>query len=105
MDNADTMNDHWYEATFVLETLIMKAAHQDSDGMDLFFTSGSVEVKGGKTWAPFKSAMSSEHARPMRNVQTNMNKVLGNLPSGHIHDLKKAQRSGSVAKNLMLIIL
>src|SRR5436190_5947663 len=99
------MEDHWYEATYVLETLVLKAAHQDQDGMDLFFTSGSVAVKGGKTWADFKPAMNSKHARPMRNVQTDMNKVLGNFLGRHIQTLKKAHTYGSAAKNLTLIIL
>ncbi|OAF54686.1 hypothetical protein VC83_08984 [Pseudogymnoascus destructans] len=38
VDNAESMSQYWYNAKYLLETLILKAMGQDDNGMDLSFT-------------------------------------------------------------------
>ena len=46
VDNAETMEDYWFEAQYLLETLVMKAKGQDKNGMDLSFTQVRAPLAG-----------------------------------------------------------
>jgi hypothetical protein len=96
------MNPFWFEATYLLETLVMKAAGQDEDGMDLYFTHGPIKVKGGKSKSEFVGAMNNKSARPMNEVRTDMRASLGELLSGYIGE---AKISGSKTRKLTIIVL
>jgi hypothetical protein len=76
VDDAETMLKHWDEATFVLETLVLKAHGQDPDGLDLAFTSDSSELKKEKDAAAFHKAMHRLRPKPMHHVHTNIKRSL-----------------------------
>jgi hypothetical protein len=46
VDNGHSMLEYWSEAMFLLEILVTKTWNIDPDGVELMFTSGSVQVKG-----------------------------------------------------------
>lgn len=65
VDNGSSMSPHWEAAKFVLETLAMKLAGIDKDGLDLYFTFGAINVQNaaGLT-APKKFVDSMDLASP-----------------------------------------
>jgi hypothetical protein len=79
VDNAGTMEDFWDEATYLLETLVMKAKGQDKDGMDLSFTVGNKKLDNATRPSKFKEAMEDTKAKPMPGVNTDMRKPLGDI--------------------------
>lgn len=105
MDNGSTMRRFWEEATFVLETLAMKLAGLDDDGLDLVFTIGQdwnvCNAKRQNALARFKRAM--ENATPImvdnfnQAEKTNMNETLGQVFDDY---LKSNQR-----KRMTLLVL
>ncbi|RDW60992.1 hypothetical protein BP6252_12375 [Coleophoma cylindrospora] len=101
VDNGESMVDYWDEQTFLLETFIMKAAGQDEDGMDLFFTSGTVSVRNEKKFGKFKKAMENHDAVPKSGVHTDMRRSLGTIFREYLHDLE--HKSG--VKDLTIIVL
>jgi hypothetical protein len=106
-DNAETMEDFWYEAIYLVETLVMKAAGQDDNGMDLSFTGGPVKVVNKKDKSDFSKAMRDAQAQPADGVHTDMRKALGDIFAAYLEDLKNARRSASKkkVKDLTLIVL
>lgn len=107
VDNADTMKDHWYEATYLLETLVMKAAGQDVNGADLLFTSGSVILNNEKDASKFRRAMKNPEALPRDNIHTHLRKPLGKIFANYLRGLEEGRKNAKskVVKNLTLIIL
>jgi hypothetical protein len=67
----------WAEATYLLETLVLKAAPLVKDGMDLSFTRADVKLRRKKNEAEFRAAMNS--AQPVPQSHTNMDESLGHL--------------------------
>lgn len=105
------MTPYWFEATYLLETLILKARGQDKNGMDLTFTSGptKVENREGRTNKlskdPFVSAMKDHNARPRKDIHANMRQALGDILDKYVNDARKQKRMGSHVKSLTLLVL
>lgn len=97
------MKDFWYEANYLLETLVMKASGQDENGMDLIFTSGPIKVENRNGKSDFLKAMKNERAQPKPGIRTDMRKPLGNILSKYLEELKP--HSKEKFKNLTLIVL
>jgi hypothetical protein len=96
----------WFAvATFVLETLAMKLAGLDEDGLDLVFTIGKdfnvANAKGSKAPEKFKKAMSSarpvEPMRPDWRAKTDMGSTLSKLFNDYTSQHQK--------KGMTLIVL
>ncbi|KAI9776787.1 MAG: hypothetical protein M1816_005081 [Peltula sp. TS41687] len=105
VDNAESMRQHWYEATYLLDTLVMKAAGQDDDGMDLTFTTGPEKLERKKSTSEFTKIM--KKAEPMDGVHTDMRRPLGDIFSNYIEETQKRKKYlyQKDVKNLTLIIL
>ena len=94
------MIPYWYQASFLLETLVMKAVGQDENGMDLSFTSGSVRVENQKKGYQFVSAMRKAYPHPQ--MRTNMKAALENIFSTYMQEF---QGKPLKRKDLTLIVL
>jgi hypothetical protein len=105
VDNAESMGPHWYRAKYLLETLLLKAAGQDEDGMDLSFTSGNVRVEGKTGESKFLAAMDKTDAKPRKGMPTNMTTRLGEILFKYILEAEKAKSKTQTCKNLTLIVL
>jgi len=109
VDNAESMTDWWDEAIYLLETLVMKAHHQDDNGMDLEFFAGSVKLKGSNRPASFREKMEDEEARPTagNRAHTDIRKPLGDIFHRYIESVKDSQRNPKKHKlrKLTVIIL
>lgn len=102
------MAPYWHEATYLLETLVMKAIGQDEDGMDLLFTAaGNFNLKNEKHAQAFVDAMKNEQAVPKDDTRTDIRKPLGDIFHKYLVEVKKAQNSSQdeEVKNLTVIIL
>lgn len=106
VDNAETMEEFWYQATYLLETLVMKSSGQDENGMDLSFTAGQIKVGNKNDSSAFTKAMKDTKARPQKGMHTDMKRSLGDIFSKYLGELK-AQRylPTKQVKNLTLIVL
>lgn len=91
------MVDCWEWATFLVETLAMKLARLDEDGLDLVFTSGdNCNLKNVKDASKFRKAM--DKACPDRSsYPTDMALTIGKLSRSYLHS--------STAKEQTLIIV
>ena len=94
------MSPYWYNAKYLLETLVLKATGQDNDGMDLSFTSGNVSVWNGDHVSKFTKAMNDPDAQPRLHMHTDMKKSLGDIFYNYSSEAKKRD-----IKNLTLIVL
>jgi hypothetical protein len=99
------MSRFWDEATFLLETLVMKVVSIDQDGVDLSFTSGSMEVTSHKELKRFTAAMRDKTVVPTPGVHTDMTRTLGPILSTYLRTLKSGLKRGSVGRGLTLIVL
>lgn len=98
------MAAHWYRATHLLKTLVMKAAGQDENGMDLTFTAGPEKLQNQKSASEFKKKM--EKAEPRAGVHTDMRKPLGDIFSKYLEEQKGRKKYPSKdIRNLTLIVL
>ena len=98
------MEDHWFEARYLLETLVMKAKGQDKNGMDLSFTKGTVALEGSNDPAKFTKKMDERGATPMKGWHTDLSLPLEKILSSYLADFKGAKASDKV-KKLTLIVL
>jgi hypothetical protein len=107
VDNAETMERFWYEATYLLETLVMKAAGQDQNGMDLTFTAGPIEVRNKTRASKFVDTMKDSNARPSPGMHTDIRKPLGNIFKNYLEKLedKRKYPYKEGPKDLTLIVL
>ena len=101
------MKQFWYEANYLLETLVMKSKGQDEDGMDLTFTMGSVKVENKNDKSAFTKAMKDPNAQPANGMHTDMRKPLGHIFNKHLEDLEAQKRYPfrKKPKNLTVIVL
>ncbi|KAF2114185.1 kinase-like domain-containing protein [Lophiotrema nucula] len=72
VDNAPSMEAHWDEATYLLETLVMKAKPYDDDGMELFFTLSPRAYAKGKDAGMFREKMREQRPRKGTGMSTDM---------------------------------
>jgi hypothetical protein len=102
------MRQHWPEATYLLETLVLKAAGQDPDGPDLMFTMGAQVLKGERKASAFRKTMEHPDAMPRDSEVTDIRVSLGEIFDQYLKDLEKANKSswgGVTVKNLTIIVL
>lgn len=100
------MKDFWYEATYLLETLVWKATGQDENGMDLFFTAGPVKVENKKDKSEFLKAMRDPRAQPTETMHTDIRVSLGNIFAKYLEELENRNKYPyrKEVKDLALII-
>jgi hypothetical protein len=90
----------WEWATFMVETLAMKLARLDEDGLDLVFTNGDeYNIKGSKDASEFKERMLKAEPNP-ESPPTDMSVCLGELSRSYL-----AQGPRNITKRLTLIIV
>ena len=97
------MTQHWFEATYLLETLVQKAVGQDPDGMDLSFTFGSITVEGKKRAPDFVAAMKKAH--PQKGAHTNMKTSLGYAFDEYFKKVEAKQKYSTGQVNSMTLIV
>ena len=102
IDNGASVTPNWYEATYLLKTLVRKAAGQDEDGIGLVFTSGSVELTRKSRASDFGDAMAK--ARPQAGVLTNMKERLGDIFTDYQKEGNAKLRSKGKKESMTLII-
>ena len=104
VDNAESMMDYWYEATFVLEVLVDMAKGLDEDGIDLQFTTGTTKLEGKDSSNKFVASM--KQARPTKGARTDSRLSLGNILEPYANKLRNKEKFPSVkVKDLVLIVL
>ena len=104
VDNAESMTDHWYEATYVLGILVEMAKGLDEDGMDLRFTSGTIKLEGKDSSNKFVSSMNK--ARPTQGTRTDPRLSLGNILDTYANKLRSKEKfPNNRVKDLVLIVL
>ena len=94
------MRRDWYEATYLLETLVMKAKGQDPDGMDLYFTTGNVSLGNKEKASMFVQKMSEGY--PKDGVRTNIIECLSTF--FHTY-LTRLHNNRNQARDVTLIVL
>lgn len=104
VDNGVTMKQYWSEATFLLETLVMKAFGQDHDGPDLMFTMGQMGLKGEKSASAFVEAMANLEAMPTGEV-TDIRTSFGMIFDQYLKELEKTKWTHVPVKQLTIIVL
>ncbi|KAL8698877.1 MAG: hypothetical protein Q9201_006328 [Fulgogasparrea decipioides] len=100
VDNAESMKNDWFQATYLLETLVMKAFGQDPDGMDLSFTTGSVKIQQQEKSSVFVNKMKQGYPKP--GVGTNMVESLSKIFDQYLTRLRSSK---SRTKDVTLIVL
>jgi hypothetical protein len=98
------MGPFWKVATYVLETLAMKLAPLDEDGLDLVFTIGHempFNAKGKNASKEFRKQMDRAAPSPMRDSsgekRTNMAETLGRVFTNYTNQTK--------SKRMTLLVL
>ncbi|KAL8684508.1 MAG: hypothetical protein Q9224_006307 [Gallowayella concinna] len=105
VDNGQSMRSHWAETEYLLKTLVLKAAGQDDDGLDLSFTLGQERLENKKSISKdWERAM--EKAEP-RNERTNMKTSLAELLQAYLEQVQEQKRHqwGKPLKKLTIIVL
>lgn len=101
------MERFWDETTNLLEVLTMKAKGQDKNGMDLYFTTGTVKLENSHDPSKFVAKMADQNAKPMKGTHTDMRHPLSDLLGDYLRGIRRtspyAQLGGP--KKLTLIIL
>ncbi|KAI1386093.1 uncharacterized protein F4822DRAFT_305220 [Hypoxylon trugodes] len=93
VDNDTSMNQHWETMSVALETLALKVAAFDKDGLDIEFTVGNEHnargVSSNKLLAKFEGAK-RETANPRYRFDTDMTQTLTNIFDKYLHGAKRA---------------
>ena len=95
------MEANWYEATYLLETLVLKAEGLDEDGMDLHFTAGPTVLEGKDSADKFVNSM--KKACPVQGTNTDLRRSLGNFLNDYQQKLRNRNRRP--VKDKVLVIL
>ena len=98
------MRQYWGQATWLLETLVMKAAGIDPDGPDLRFTMGKYELKREERSSAFKEAMTRADTMPRDSDVTDIRVSLGKIFDQYLEGLKTPWR-GLKVNALTIIVL
>lgn len=101
------MEEHWREATTVLTTLMTKIKEIDKDGIDLWFTTGPVQVHKSTKSKQLAEAMRNKSAMPSQGVHTDMSRPLGNILSSYLGQMKHKpwKNLRDIARGFTLIVL
>jgi len=97
------MSDHWDEATFLLETLVMKAHGQDPDGPDMAFTNDGKRITKGKGAAAFRRAMQEVRPRKDSHVRTNIKTALIPIFNNYVSMVRQTHDKSKV--NALTVII
>ena len=98
------MMDYWYEATYVLGTLVDIAKGLDEDGMDLRFTTGTTRIEGKDSSNKFVASM--KQARPTKGARTDLRLSLGDILDAYENKLRTKEKfPKNKVKDLVLIVL
>ncbi|KAF3053232.1 hypothetical protein E8E11_000162 [Didymella keratinophila] len=101
VDDAGSMYEHWDAATYLLETLALKAHGQDPDGPDLAFTNDSNKgLERVKDATDLRKKMLE--VKPM--VFTNMKRALEPIFQSYVSVINRTSNK-TLAKSLTVIIL
>jgi hypothetical protein len=103
VDDAESMCQHWDEATFLLETLVMKSHGQDPDGPDLSFANNQTKLRRQKDPAAYRKAMETVQPRKEHGVHTNMRTALQPILNSYYSIAKRAHDKSEV--NALTIII
>ena len=105
MDNAESMMDHWYEATLLLKTLVETAEGLDENGMDLHFTTGTTKLEGKESAEKFVDSM--RKARPTNGTHTDLRISLGYILDEYKNRLMRKSKypTTTKVKDLVLVVL
>lgn len=102
VDRSPSMGLCWDWAKYLVETLAMKLARLDDDGLDLIFTTGhDYNVRGAKKPALFKAAMEKAWPNP-ELPPTDMTLALGDIFRSF---LEKVGGTSTKYKKMTLIIV
>ncbi|KAF2811553.1 uncharacterized protein BDZ99DRAFT_518812 [Mytilinidion resinicola] len=94
VDNGTTMLPFWDVATFVIETLTMKLAGLDDDGLDLVCTLGDISLENEKgLHAPsnFRNAMNRARPSSDGDEKTDMRETLEDIFEDYLTSRKAAK--------------
>jgi hypothetical protein len=94
------MAEHWDAATYLLETLVLKAHGQDPDGPDLAFFNDSAKVERGRQASDFRKKMESVRPRQHTNITTALKPIFQ-----HYLGIVKRSYTKSLVRSLTIIIL
>jgi hypothetical protein len=97
------MSEHWDEATFLLETLVMKAHGQDPDGPDMTFTNDGTELTREKDAAVFRRAMQNVRPRKGSHVHTNLKTALTPIFNNYLSMVRQTPDKSKV--NALTVII
>ena len=104
MDNAESMDAHWFEATKLLKLLVKKTKGLDEDGMDLRFTTGKAALDNEKSPSRFVQKM--QEARPKtalhERAHTDLRKALGDIMLPYLQAWKMNRQE---IKDKVIIVL
>ena len=105
VDNAESMLDHWYEATLLLKTLVETAEGLDENGMDLHFTTGTTKLEGKDSAEKFVNSM--KKACPKQGTHTDLRISLGYILDDYKDKLARKAKYPTTAKvkDLVLVVL
>lgn len=101
VDNAESMKADWFQATYLLETMVKKAFAQEPDGMDLNFTTGTVSIEQEEKSSIFVNKMKQGY--PKQGVGTNMVEPLGKIFDQYLQRLRWSSRGHT--RDVTLIVL
>ena len=104
------MEPYWDEATYLLETLVMKAKPFDKDGMDMFFTIGQASVKGKKDEKLFRDKMREQRPKKFPASSTDMTLPIEQIFKNYFarwdnYQARISKRKDATEPRLTLIIL
>ena len=104
VDNAESMEAHWYEATQLLEVLVKKAKGVDPNGMDLRFTTGTTSLNGQKSAHEFVKSMHTARpkTRSKERAHTDLRSSLGDIWQDYLSRLKRRTQN---ARDVVVIVL
>jgi hypothetical protein len=86
------MMEYWYEATYLLDTLILKLEYQD---MDLCFAVGPVKVVLAKRANQFTKTLNRPDVKPMRGMLGCVLQRLLDIVAEYIGEMKHTLKAGS----------
>ena len=102
------MLEHWDEATTVLSTLMYMVKGIDKDGIDLWFTTGPVQLRNCTKSKQLVEGMKERGAMPRRGLHTDMNRSLGVILSSYLQQMKNKTKSTTlkeIERGFTLIVL
>mgnify|MGYP004501962283 CR=1 FL=1 len=98
------MSEHWDAATFLLETLVLKAHDQDPDGPDLSFTKHNTRLSRQRNASEYRKTMQEVRPSADNGVHTDIKAALEPILFNYISGVEGAH-SVQRARSLTVIVL